>query len=526
MFPDSRSDHDPFWVDRLAATAVTCPSAHRSKESILGKRPRIICRLLCREPTSPSPKRVTTRWIFRSATTESGLFIASITRFGAHIRQGRSGAHLDQPVCSGVIYSSMPSPSQYGRTLFLNSLDDGSSATTVERVQFQKLAGAAGHDEQWLQRLIMKHPSLLPVDQIEAAFTSVVPVCLELPVGSGSGFLDNLLVTPAGDLVLVECKLWRNPQARREVVGQIIEYASEMSTWNYQRLEEGIRRATPVDGAKGVRRTLYDLVSPNGEVDEPTFCDAVSRNLRRGRFLLLIVGDGIREGVESMTEFLQRHGGLHFTLGLVELAVFRLPDGGFVVQPRVPAKTVNIERGVVTFDESTPTVKSLSTKPTAAASSGTRTTISQEKYMELLEEQRPGVLPHLLAFTKELPVLNVAPEFGTNAMILRWRPSDGNSWNLGTILSNGQTWLENMGQQANSRGVMDQHKRYLTALAEIAGAVVKITPKDSGWYLARDEESKVAITVDLLVADQARRDKWLDAIQEFQKSVIARSEDE
>jgi hypothetical protein len=133
--------------------------------------------------------------------------------------------------------------------------------------------------------------------------------------------------------------------------------------------------------------------------------------------------------------------------------------------------------------------------------------ISQERYLELLGEQRPGVSPHLLAFTKELPVLNVAPEFGTNAMILRWRPSDGNSWNLGTILSNGQIGLEDMGQQANSRGLMDQHKRYLAALAEIAGAVVKITAKDSGSYIAKDQERTVAITVDLLVADQMRRDK-------------------
>ena len=173
-----------------------------------------------------------------------------------------------------------------------------------------------------------------------------------------------------------------------------------------------------------------------------------------------------------------------------------------------------------------PTVKLLSPKGTATASSGTRTTISQERYLELLEAQRPGVSVQLIAFMNELPVLNVAPEFGTNAMILRWRPTDGNSWNLGTILSNGQMRLEHMGQQAHSRGLLDQHKRYLAALAEIAGAVIKVTAKDSGWYIAKDQESTVAITVDLLVADQTRRDQWLDAIKKFQKSVIARSQDE
>jgi hypothetical protein len=36
----------------------------------------------------------------------------------------------------------------------------------------------------------------------------------------------------------------------------------------------------------------------DARVDESTFLDAVSRNLRRGRFLLVIVGDGVTENLE------------------------------------------------------------------------------------------------------------------------------------------------------------------------------------------------------------------------------------
>jgi hypothetical protein len=32
------------------------------------------------------------------------------------------------------------------------------------------------------------------------------------------------------------------------------------------------------------------------------------------------------------------------------MAVYRMPDGGFVVQPRVLARTVNIERGIVRIE--------------------------------------------------------------------------------------------------------------------------------------------------------------------------------
>jgi hypothetical protein len=75
--------------------------------------------------------------------------------------------------------------------------------------------------------------------------------------------------------------------------------------------------------------------------------DALTANLRRGRFLLLIVGDGIREGVEAIAEYLQAHAGLHFSLGLVEMPIYEMPNGDRLVAPRVLARTVLITRNVV-----------------------------------------------------------------------------------------------------------------------------------------------------------------------------------
>jgi hypothetical protein len=91
---------------------------------------------------------------------------------------------------------------QYGRTLFIDHFKAGSSAKTLTRISFSKHAFEGtpyDYDEAWVQRLIMGQPSLLPVDQIEPAFANLVPICIELP--TPSGYLDNLLVTPAGDIV-------------------------------------------------------------------------------------------------------------------------------------------------------------------------------------------------------------------------------------------------------------------------------------------------------------------------------------
>ena len=200
-------------------------------------------------------------------------------------------------------------------------------------------------NEAALQQLIHEHPTCLPIAEIDPMFCGPVPICTELNTTAGP--IDNFMVTPSGLPVLVECKLWRNPEMRRQVVSQILDYAKELSRWSSSDLQ---REASRRLGRSG--NPLLDLVRAAGhDVDETDFNDALTVNLRRGRFLLLIVGDGIREGVEAITEYLQMHGGLHFALGLVELPIFNLPDGRRVMLPRVLARTHTIVRTVVAAPE-------------------------------------------------------------------------------------------------------------------------------------------------------------------------------
>ena len=152
-------------------------------------------------------------------------------------------------------------------------------------------------------------------------FSGPVPICTELNTPAGP--IDNFMVTPSGLPVLVECKLWRNPEARREVVSQILDYAKELSRWSSSDVQREVSHRLKRDG-----NPLLDMVrAVDREVDEQQFNDALTANLRRGRFLLLIVGDGIREGVEAIAEYLQLHAGLHFSLGLVELPTYVMPNG-------------------------------------------------------------------------------------------------------------------------------------------------------------------------------------------------------
>ncbi|WP_428334180.1 hypothetical protein [Novosphingobium sp.] len=165
---------------------------------------------------------------------------------------------------------------------------------------------------------------------------------------SGAGFIDVLLVSEHGRLIIVECKLWRNPQARREVVGQILDYARELARYGYDDLQRVISSRV---GRRG--NVLYDLAREAGStMSEADFGDRVSRDLAAGRFLLLIAGDGITEGTQRIGEYLGAQAGLAFDFGLIEIAEYRFvdPDTGAerrIVQPRLLARTVTIDRFVI-----------------------------------------------------------------------------------------------------------------------------------------------------------------------------------
>lgn len=212
-------------------------------------------------------------------------------------------------------------------------------------------------DEDRLQNLLADNPALLPIQDIEPAFGPAI--CLGREVGTGSGPMDLLYISPKGYLTIVETKLWRNPQARREVVAQIVDYAKELSRWSVAKLTEEVSKHP---GFGPPTRGLFDFVRTKAEAlgdvspDETTFYDTLGSSLARGRFLLIIAGDGIRDNVEAMADFFNDVPQLLFTLALVELVVFELDRDSLIVVPHVLLRTREITRSVVRIEGSAPNV--------------------------------------------------------------------------------------------------------------------------------------------------------------------------
>ncbi len=234
-----------------------------------------------------------------------------------------------------------------GQPIFL----ENNETKALQRIPFDSKT----FNESWIQKIIHDHPGILPVSEIEPSFNPLIAIGREIQTGAGC--LDNLFVSPEGYITIVETKLWRNPEARREVVGQIIDYAKELSKWTFTDLDKEIisfnrRYHNNADGLLATVQKHADL----DESDEQFFVDNISKNLKRGRFLLLIVGDGIRESVEDMIEYLDHLPQLHFTLALIELQVFRFNDenNSLLIMPQLVTRTKEITRAIVRIEGSFP----------------------------------------------------------------------------------------------------------------------------------------------------------------------------
>lgn len=288
-------------------------------------------------------------------------------------------------------------------------------------------------DEDRLQALLFEHPELLPAAEFEPVFTDLIPVTRELPTAAGP--VDLVYVTPDGFIVLVETKLWRNPEARRKVVAQIIDYTKEMAGWSYEDLEDAIRRS----GFASEGATLLGLAQDRGEVlDESQFTDNISRNLALGRFLLLIVGDGIREGVEKMADFLRRTPSLEFTLGLVELAIYRLddkPGGALFVQPRIVARTREVTRAVVKLDVPDKLLKVEITLPPEPPPDGTGGTITEDEFFkELTKNAGDEVIQFARWVLDNAASHGLTAHWGRGGLLLRYVHEDsGEFFTLGQL---------------------------------------------------------------------------------------------
>lgn len=151
--------------------------------------------------------------------------------------------------------------------------------------------------EAELQDLLDNSPSLIPVDEIREGVSPLVFAVREFGL-PGSGNTDILAFSADGDIAIIECKLATNPESKRKVIGQTLEYAAYLWGISYDEIN------SRVQNLKG--KNLSDLVGEAvaGGWDEENFRSGIKSSLENGSFILIIVVDEINEDLKRTIRYL------------------------------------------------------------------------------------------------------------------------------------------------------------------------------------------------------------------------------
>ena len=162
--------------------------------------------------------------------------------------------------------------------------------------------------EDLLQRLLADHPDLLAGEQINTDDPRRwLLVTREMAVpgeeaGAGRWSLDHLLLDQDGIPTLVEVKRSSDTRIRREVVGQMLEYAANaVAYWPIEQVRATFEARCEVEGTDPDEQ-LGLVLGTDFDVDG--FWHNVKSNLQAGRIRLLFVADKISSELRRIVEFL------------------------------------------------------------------------------------------------------------------------------------------------------------------------------------------------------------------------------
>ena len=174
--------------------------------------------------------------------------------------------------------------------------------------------------EENLQKLVADYPALLDGRQIAShAPRRWLLVTREQGIAdiSDSGArwaIDHLLVDQDAVPTLVEVKRGSNPEVRRKVVGQMLEYAAHaVRTWKANDLRQSFEQTwQDADGGPDAKLEAFlrhdsppkDELEADRQIGADEFWDAVATNLAARKLRLLFVADAIPVELERIVEFL------------------------------------------------------------------------------------------------------------------------------------------------------------------------------------------------------------------------------
>lgn len=166
----------------------------------------------------------------------------------------------------------------------------------------------AAYDSEALQELLEKYPDLLAGDQVNPEDPRRwLLVAREMRVSSDVSndrwAVDHLFLDQDGIPTLVEVKRSSDTRIRREVVGQMLDYAANaVIHWPMEKLRAKFEEqfTTQDQEADGALQEFLD----DDEVDLEEFWQKIKTNLQAGKVRMVFVADVIPPELKRIVEFL------------------------------------------------------------------------------------------------------------------------------------------------------------------------------------------------------------------------------
>ena len=204
-------------------------------------------------------------------------------------------------------------------------------------------------DEAHLQSILLEHPWLIPGVKKSAQ------VCIEFQ--SGVGPSDVVAIDRENGLTLVECKLAPNREIRREIIGQVLDYASRF--W---------RMSVEDFDAKWIARTGRSVFADEGDSNE--LWTRLEKSLSSGEFRIVLAVDEINDDLRRIVEYLN-----HATVpsvAVIAVVYSRSQDGNIEILSRQ------------IFGEELAEAKSQRSREA-------RERWSEEQFLSWIDENEPGI---------------------------------------------------------------------------------------------------------------------------------------
>jgi hypothetical protein len=386
---------------------------------------------------------------------------------------------------------------------------DFSSGDLLTRPSFTlRTAKEVGFKEDWLERAIAADPELVIAACREAELTDEAWVCWGRqfsvePVGA----IDVMLVSESGRVAIVETKLSYNPDARRSVIAQVLEYATHLPAIDFARLPH-----VPQTSGRPV-------VDP----------DVVQSRVQEGDYLLVVAGDRLdARAVKLGQALLGRHLVRGWDLALVEVAVFKeevaQPDHQFLLVPHLRGAVIAEQRQVVRVVIEGERTR-VDVQPTAPVG-GSRTR-KQQSSAELIEKivaaVGAGNQDRLKEFLTRSEQLGVQPKGRGTSLTLLWSPpSASHPFTFGSIYEDGKVSFDYVMHYFRQNSLDEQlGGHYISAISALVpgSSVVDNLATATAWKWFDIARGGRGLTLrDLLPHSEA----WLALIHETMRQTSQR----